>query len=128
MSKENELCKTVQNFFLSYLPNERVLSPHTISAYRDTMKLYLHSVTSNSKNKNLALDDLNAQSVLDLMDNLKRSRGNSIKTQNQRLAALKSFFQYLRVQSPLYQFRVNYFVWIHRFIKYRRNCIKIGHI
>lgn len=100
MSKENELCKTVQNFFLSYLPNERVLSPHTISAYRDTMKLYLHSVTLNSKNKNIALDDLNAQSVLDLMDNLKKGRGNSIKTQNQRLAALKSFFQYLRVQDP----------------------------
>lgn len=100
MKNGNNLSKIVQNFFQVYLPNERALSPHTIYAYRDTIKLYLLSISSQSTSKRVSLDDLNAKSILNFLEALKTKRNNTIKTQNQRLAALKSFFLYLRVQDP----------------------------
>jgi site-specific recombinase XerD len=100
--KGNELTQFVQTFFQSHLPVERNLSTHTIKAYRDTIKLYLKYLASSKKRKiqQLTLEDMNAKSVMSFVEDCGVNRGNAVKTTNQRLAVLKSFFTYLLNVDP----------------------------
>lgn len=93
----NELTHYVQNFFQSHLPVERGLRPHTIMAYRDTVKLFLQYLSKSKRRvvRTLSLNDVSAKTVLSFLEDSERVRGNSPKTRNQRLAVLKSFFTYL---------------------------------
>lgn len=97
MKKKNELTHHVQTFFQTHLPVERALRPHTIKAYRDTIKLFLKYLTGAKRLRiqKLTLDDLTAKSVLSFLDDCERGRKNAAKTTNQRLAVLKSFFTYM---------------------------------
>ena len=98
--KKNPLLKYVQNFFQLYLPNERGLSTNTVKSYRDTLKLFFEYAAQSEKRKveQLSLDDLTVESVLKFLDSLEKKRANSIRTRNQRLAVLKTFFSYLVTQ------------------------------
>ena len=98
----NKLTHYVQSFFQSYLPVERGLSQHTIFSYRDTMKLFLKNISILKKKpiQKIELADLNVQSVLQFLDDSEINRGNVVKTRNQRLAVLKSFFAYLLNLDP----------------------------
>ena len=48
----------------------------------------------------LELTDLDAPVVLDFIDHLETTRGNSIRTRNARLAAIHSFMRYAAVRDP----------------------------
>lgn len=100
MSPRNQLTKHVQTFFQSYLPTERGLSRHTIRSYRDTLKLFLGFLSQRRKRKieGVSLDDLTAANVLSFLNSIEKHRENSIRTRNQRLAVLKTFFSYLLTQ------------------------------
>jgi integrase/recombinase XerD len=100
MSKKNPLTKYVQSFFQSYLPSERGLSAHTIHSYRDTMKLFLNFLAKKKRAKigGLSLGDFKSEHVLSFLNTIEKQRGNSIRTRNQRLAVLKTFFSYLITQ------------------------------
>jgi len=39
MNTDSTLARTLHQFFLNYLPNQRATSPHTIQSYRDSLKL-----------------------------------------------------------------------------------------
>ena len=97
MSDSKELLSLVQAFFQDYLASQRGLSPNTILAYRDALKLFLSFLaTSISKQTGrLRLADLQAEQVLAFLDDVERSRKNRTSTRNLRLAALRTFFQYL---------------------------------
>jgi integrase/recombinase XerD len=98
--KKNPLLKYVQNFFQLYLPNERGLSTNTVKSYRDTLKLFFEYAAKSKKRRiqQLSLDDLTVEAVLKFLDSLEKKRENSIRTRNQRLAVLKTFFSYLVTQ------------------------------
>ncbi len=96
---KNNLMLLTQNFFQKYLPNERGFSQHTVYSYRDTLKVYFSFLSQ--KNKKPKLDDMTAQNVINFLDFLKSTRNNSVKTQNQRLAVLKCFYEYLRAHDPI---------------------------
>lgn len=99
---KNDLDKFTQDFFQNYLPKERELSQHTIYSYRDTIKLFFKFIVSKyGKKKKANLDDMSAKNVLEFIEYLKTSRRNTTKTQNQRLAVLKSFLGYLRANDPI---------------------------
>lgn len=99
MSKRNPLTQHVQTFFQSYLPTERGLSVHTIKSYRDTLKLFLtHLVNKNKKIEQVTLDQLTVENVLAFLNSIEKVRENSVRTRNQRLAVLKTFFSYLLAQ------------------------------
>ncbi len=102
MAKRNELTHHVQNFFQTYLPVERNLRAHTISSYRDTVKLYLKYLSRSGRRRihELSLEQLTAKSVLAFIGDSEKTRNNSVKTTNQRLAVLKSFFTYMLNQDP----------------------------
>lgn len=103
MNQSKMLLRHIQHFFQGYLNQVRGLSPNTILAYRDALKLFLLFVaTFKSKSvSRLALEDLDADTVLAFLKEIERTRKNSAVTRNLRLAALKTFFSYLITQDTL---------------------------
>lgn len=93
----------VQAFFREHLAVARGVSPHTVLAYRDAIKLFLNFVARRARKPvaRLALDDLRADAVLAFLNDLETVRQNSIVTRNLRLAALRTFFMYLCAEDPL---------------------------
>jgi site-specific recombinase XerD len=86
----------VQRFFVEHLGQHRAVSPQTVAAYRDTFRLLLgFAETMIGKTPSaLLLTDLNARLLLDFLDHLEKVRGNSVRTRNARLAALRTFLKY----------------------------------
>jgi site-specific recombinase XerD len=88
--------KLIQDFFCQRLIAQQNASPQTIASYRDTFRLLLQ-YTQKKMNKepaSLRLTDINAQLVLDFLDFLENERGNSQRSRNLRLAAIRAFMHY----------------------------------
>lgn len=94
----------VQEFFCRRLREQRDTSPETIASYRDTFRLLI-TYAARTKKKDIAklcLEDLNASLILGFLDHLERDRGNSARTRNTRLTAIRSFTRYASFRSPAY--------------------------
>jgi site-specific recombinase XerD len=96
------LAPTLQAFFTDRLIGERRASPHTIAAYRDTLKLLLAFAATRAGRQPCKLDigDLDAPLIAAFLDHLERERGNSVRTRNARLAAIHSLFRYAALRHP----------------------------
>jgi integrase/recombinase XerD len=96
------LAPTMQAFFTERLVAERRASPHTIAAYRDTLKLLLAFAAKRLRRQPCKLDigDLDAPLIAAFLDHLERERGNSVRTRNARLAAIHSLFRYAALRHP----------------------------
>jgi site-specific recombinase XerD len=96
------LAPTMQAFFTERLVGERRVSPHTIAAYRDTLKLLLAFAAKHLRRQPSKLDigDLDAPLIAAFLDHLERERGNSVRTRNARLAAIHSLFRYAALRHP----------------------------
>jgi site-specific recombinase XerD len=92
----------MQAFFTDRLIRERGASPHTIAAYRDTLKLLLAFAAKRRGRQPCQLDigDLDAPLIAAFLDHLEHDRGNSIRTRNARLAAIHSLFRYAALRHP----------------------------
>lgn len=90
----------LQDFFLRRLIAERGASAHTISSYRDTFELLLRFLEQRTRRapSALTLQDLDAPTVLTFLDHLETERGNSPRTRNLRLTAIRSFWRYASVR------------------------------
>jgi site-specific recombinase XerD len=96
-TKTGELGQWLQRFLREHLCAQRNLSPATIAAYRDTFRLLLRYLwkTRAGRTRPLSLETLTPAAILRFLDHLERQRGNSIRTRNARLAAIRSFVRYL---------------------------------
>jgi integrase/recombinase XerD len=96
------LAPTVQAFFTQRLARERHASPHTIAAYRDTLRLLLQFAAKRCGREPALLDitDLDATTVAAFLDHLETERGNSARTRNARLAAIHSLYRYAALRHP----------------------------
>jgi len=92
----------LQSFFTDRLMAQRGASPHTLASYRDTFRLLLHFAQNQLKKSPsaLALEDLDAPFIGAFLDHLEKTRHNSARSRNLRLAALRSFFRYVSFQEP----------------------------
>ncbi|MDD7973680.1 tyrosine-type recombinase/integrase [Roseinatronobacter alkalisoli] len=88
--------RLLQQFFVEYLGQQKAVSRHTVAAYRDTFQLLLRFAQRElGKNPtNLVLEDLSAALILDFLDHLEKERGNSVRSRNARLAAIRAFLKY----------------------------------
>ncbi len=96
------LAPTLQAFFTDRLARQRQASPRTVVAYRDTFRLllvFLQERIGQAPSK-LAFEDLDAPSILAFLNHLEADRGNSARTRNARLAALRSLFRYAAFRHP----------------------------
>jgi site-specific recombinase XerD len=96
------LAKLLQAFFTEYLPMQRNVSPHTVRSYRDLVTLLLRFCRDRKglAIERLRIEELTAELVIEFLDSLEADRGCSIRTRNQRLAALHAFVRYLQVEAP----------------------------
>jgi len=97
-----QLCRLLQEFFLNYLPKVRGVSANTLHAYRDALRLFLAHVAQNHGRSidRLSVEHLQVSDVLAFLEALERSRGNSVRTRNCRLMALRCFFKHALRHDP----------------------------
>ena len=96
------IAPTLQRFFTDRLARQRQASPRTVAAYRDTFRLlltFIQARTGTTPSK-LTFDDLDAAAITAFLDYLETSRGNTARTRNARLAALRSLFHYAALRHP----------------------------
>jgi integrase/recombinase XerD len=95
--KTSDFSAWVQRFFQEYLSRQRNVSAATVAAYRDTFRLLLQYWRQRRRQDlaTLSLEVLTPDTVLGFLNHLEESRGNTIRTRNARLAALRSFVHYL---------------------------------
>ncbi len=98
-----QLGRHLYAFFEDHLKCQKGLQPRTISSYRDALRLFLLFVAKDSRRKitRLALSELTSERVRRFLVFLERERGNGVRTRNQRLVAVRAFFEYLAGQEPL---------------------------
>lgn len=92
----------LQSFFTDRLLQQRRASPNTIASYRDTFRLLLRFAAERlgKAPSKLELEQLNVSLVAEFLEHLEEDRGSSARTRNARLAAIRSFFQYVVLNEP----------------------------
>jgi site-specific recombinase XerD len=97
-----QLSPLIQGFFAKRLVAQLNASEHTISAYRDTFKIFLGFASARCKKApvKLTVDDVTADCVGEFLEMLETERGNTPRTRNARLAAIRSFFKYVAINEP----------------------------
>jgi site-specific recombinase XerD len=100
--KKTDLAKTLTHFLSQYLPGQRNVSTNTIKSYRDTFKQLLIFCDTELRisPKYLTLSKIKAETIQDFLTWLEKSKGISINTRNQRLAAIHSFYRYAQAENP----------------------------
>lgn len=96
------LAVLLESFFRQRLAAQKRVSAATVSTYRDSLRLLLVFVSekvSKSPSK-LTIQDLDREIILEFLDYLEEVRGNSTRTRNLRLAAIRSFFQHIAYHDP----------------------------
>jgi site-specific recombinase XerD len=99
---EPTLGALVHDFFLEYLSQQKGLRRSSLRSYRDTLRLFLPFTSKEMRRpiSRLKLEDLTLERVLGFLRHLERDRHNGVATRNQRLAALRTFVEYLGHRSP----------------------------
>lgn len=96
------LAPTLQGFFVDRLGTQLDASPNTVASYRDTFRLLLafaQTRTGRAPAK-LRLEDLDAVLIGAFLEHLEHARHNSVRTRNNRLAAVHSLFRYAALRHP----------------------------
>jgi integrase/recombinase XerD len=96
MKQELSFSALLERFFTQRLMAQRRASPHTIRSYRDTFRLLLQFAAKrlHKRPSALTLSDLEPGLIGSFLDQLEKARGNSARSRNLRLTAIRSFFRY----------------------------------
>jgi len=94
-----DFAQLVTDFLTDFLPFQRNYSKNTILSYKDALKLLVLFLTEakNIKLIDFKMKNFDRQLIIEYLEWI-RSRGASISTANQRLAAIKTFADYAGVQ------------------------------
>jgi len=92
----------IQRFFTDRLCVQMEASRHTVAGYRDTFRLLLRyaSARHGKPPVKLTIEDIDADLVADFLVHTETARGNSARSRNTRLAAIRSFFRYVAMSDP----------------------------
>lgn len=96
------IAPTLQAFFTDRLTRQLQASPETIASYRDTLRLLLDFAQQKAGKAPSVLgwDDLDEELIAAFLAHLEDERGNSIRTRNLRLTAIRSLFRYAALRHP----------------------------
>jgi site-specific recombinase XerD len=96
------LAPTLQAFFTERLVRQRQASPHTVAAYRDTLRLLVRFAAGRQgvEPSRLDLAQLDASLISAFLDHREHDHRNSIRTRNARLAAIRSLFRFAALRHP----------------------------
>ena len=102
MSAPIAFAPLVRAFFTDHLLHQKQVSPQTIAAYRDAVRLLLAFLHQHRQvaPEQVTLDHLDMPVILAFLDHLETDRHNSGRSRNARLAALRSFFRFVAFRCP----------------------------
>ena len=101
-SNATPLPDLIQAFFRRYLISTRGVSPHTLHAYRDTIRNLLAFAAARTRSSvpKLSIDDLGRDTILAFLEHLEQKQKNSPVTRNARLAAIHSLYRFMAAEDP----------------------------
>ena len=102
MADAHSLGPWLRRFLQEYLVTERNLARNTQLSYRDTLALLLPFVARELRRPvdRLSIRDLSAERIRSFLAYLEDGRGCSVRTRNQRLAAIRAFARYVASRGP----------------------------
>jgi site-specific recombinase XerD len=102
MKDTHDLPALLERFFTQRLMAQRRVSAHTIGSYRDTFRLLLLFAQRQLRKapSTLSLTDLQAPLIGAFLDDLESRRGNTARSRNLRLTAIRSFFRFAAYEEP----------------------------
>src|SRR5258708_5349816 len=94
----------IQKFFTDRLCTQMEASPNTIAGYRDTFRLLLRFASERTGRAptKLKVEDMDSAFVGDFLVHVETHRGNSARSRNTRLTAIRSFFRFVAMNEPAY--------------------------
>ena len=94
----------LRRFLCEYIVTERNLARNTRKSYRDTFSLLLPFISRKVRKPvdRLAVWDLTSGHVLQFLAHLEADRGCSVRTRNQRLAAIRAFARFVGSRDPIH--------------------------
>jgi site-specific recombinase XerD len=100
----SDLATHLSGFLREHLPTERNASQHTCETYAYSFQLLVGFAADkcHCKPSQLTIGQIDASMAMAFLVHIENKRGNSARTRNTRLAAIKSFFRYLEYRQPAY--------------------------
>jgi len=97
-----KLSHAMHQFFDHYLPHLKGAGHQTIASYRDAFTLLLPFAATyhHVSVQHLQIEHLSFDAILSFLNHIEEHRGNSPRTRNQRLAAIKSFAKMISLIYP----------------------------
>ena len=92
----------VERFFTERLSNQLGASPNTVDSYRRTFVLLLKFARDRLGREpvDMLVNDINAELVGRFLEHIETERGNTARSRNTRLSAIRSFFGYVAIYEP----------------------------
>jgi site-specific recombinase XerD len=92
----------IHSFFVDHLQAQKGFRLASVRSYRDAVRLFLCFVAREARRPitRLSPQDLTCERVQQFLQHLEQERSNHIRTRNQRLAVLHTFFEYLAQRMP----------------------------
>src|SRR3546814_16352952 len=92
----------IQRLFTDRLCVQMEASRHTVAGYRDTFRLLLRYASAHHGKPpiKLTVEDIDADLVADFLVHTETARGNTARSRNTQLAAIRSVFRYLPPAAP----------------------------
>ena len=102
MNNKSLLGPWVRRFLLEYAVSERNLAHNTQRSYRDTLSLLIPFVArkAGTQVERLTVINVSAEFVRLFLMDLEKTRGCSVTTRNQRLAAIHALARFIGIHSP----------------------------
>jgi integrase/recombinase XerD len=96
------LAPSLATFLREHLPRERRASPHTCEAYAYSFQLLVTFAAQQlaTRPHRLEVEQLDVPMILAFLEYIEQERGNTARSRNARLAAIKSFFRFLEYRLP----------------------------
>lgn len=96
------LGQLLESFFDKRLVLQQNVSQNTIDSYRSTWTLLLRYLIENHGCSmcKITVEMITAETILDFLDYLENARSCSIRTRNQRRAAIRAFAQHVMIVEP----------------------------
>jgi site-specific recombinase XerD len=98
----------LQRFFTQRLMQQKRVSAHTISSYRDTFRLLLRFAQKRLRTSpdRLAFEKIDAPLVSAFLNEMEKTRGVTARTRNLRLTAIRSFFRFAAYEMPTHSAQI----------------------
>jgi len=92
----------LSEYFLKYISRQTGYSKNTIASYRDTFTIFLRYLNDELRIKptRLSFEKLSKKMIEEFLIWLEVGKKYSASSRNQRLAAIRSFFRYVQIESP----------------------------